>query len=107
MTARLPVALMCVALLLPSPHARAQEDRPLPPLVPPVDRALARPFEAPASDWGPGHRGIDLGVAPGVEVRAAAPGTVTFAGQVGGRLYVTIDHGQGLKNPTSMEMGST
>ena len=90
---------MCLVLLLPSQPARAQEDRPLPPLVPPVDRALTRAFEPPASDWGPGHRGVDLGVASGLEVRAAAPGTVTFAGQVGGRLYVSIDHGQGLKSP--------
>ena len=31
-------------------------------------------------------------------MRAAAAGVVTFAGPVGGRLFVTIDHGGGLES---------
>jgi hypothetical protein len=63
-------------------------------LVPPVDGVIGRRFQAPRTDWGPGHRGIDylLPSAEGVSVRAAASGRVKFAGQVGGFLAVTIQH---------------
>lgn len=66
-------------------------------LVPPVDAAVTRPFDAPEAQWGAGHRGIDFAAPPGARVRAAAPGTVTFAGSVAGALAVTIDHGEGLE----------
>ena len=42
-----------------------------------------------------GHRGIDIGAPFGTPVRAPADGTVTFAGPVGGLLFVTIDVGDG------------
>lgn len=70
-------------------------------LVPPVDGPVARAFEAPGTEWGPGHRGIDLAVAPGTQVRAAAPGIVSFAGPVGSRVAVTIAHGGGLETTYS------
>ncbi|MGI8536667.1 MAG: peptidoglycan DD-metalloendopeptidase family protein [Mycobacteriales bacterium] len=54
---------------------------------------LVRGYEAPASRYGPGHRGIDLLGAPGQVVSAVADGTVTFAGTVGGVHVVTVDHG--------------
>lgn len=60
----------------------------------PVDGSLGERFEAPSSPYGPGHRGIDLVVAAGTLVRAAAPGRVTWAGQVGGRLFVAIEDGE-------------
>jgi pimeloyl-ACP methyl ester carboxylesterase len=55
---------------------------------------IGRRFQAPRTDWGPGHRGVDylLPSAEGVAVRAAGSGRVTFAGQVGGFLAVTIQH---------------
>jgi pimeloyl-ACP methyl ester carboxylesterase len=61
-------------------------------LAPPLDAAIAKGFDPPDSDFGPGHRGIDYETGPGQRVRAAAPGTVTFAGEVGGALFVTVMH---------------
>jgi murein DD-endopeptidase MepM/ murein hydrolase activator NlpD len=51
-------------------------------------------FEPPAAEWGAGHRGVDLLGNPGQMVRAAADGTVTFAGMLAGRGVVVVDHGQ-------------
>jgi murein DD-endopeptidase MepM/ murein hydrolase activator NlpD len=64
------------------------------PVVGPVTRA----FDPPETPFGSGHRGIDIAVAVGSPVRAPAAGTVTFAGPVGGRLFLTIDHGGGLES---------
>jgi murein DD-endopeptidase MepM/ murein hydrolase activator NlpD len=57
---------------------------------------VVRQFEAPAHDYGAGHRGIDLRGDAAAEVRAPAAGIIAFAGQVAGRGVVTIDHGAGL-----------
>lgn len=59
----------------------------------PVDGAVVRAFEPPASVYGPGHRGVDFAAAPGTPVRAANDGIVAFAGSVAGSLHVTVDHG--------------
>ena len=60
----------------------------------PVGReGLGRAFEKPASEYGPGHRGIDVAAAAGTPVRSVAPGVVTFAGRVAGVDVVTVDHG--------------
>lgn len=72
------------------------------PLRPPVDAPIERHYDAPASEWGPGHRGIDYAVASGAPVRAAGEGTVSFAGAVAGGLAVSIDHGAGLKTTYSI-----
>jgi murein DD-endopeptidase MepM/ murein hydrolase activator NlpD len=61
------------------------------PVVGPVIRA----FDPPDTPFGSGHRGIDIAVSVGTPVHAAAAGVVTFAGPVGGRLFLTIDHGAG------------
>ena len=71
-------------------------------LIPPVDRAISRHFEAPSSAYGPGHRGIDFVVAKGTLVRAAAAGTVKFAGKVAGRRAVTVAHTGGLETTYSV-----
>lgn len=61
----------------------------------PADGAsVITPFEAPAHDYGAGHRGIDVGPVEG-PVRAPATGVVAFAGTVVDRGVVTIDHGGG------------
>lgn len=49
-------------------------------------------FAPPAHDWLPGRRGVTLSYASGSPVYACANGTVTFAGQVGGRQVVSVRH---------------
>lgn len=61
-------------------------------LAPPVSGPVLDGFDAPTR-YGPGHRGVDLAAPPGTPVRAPAPGTVTFAGQVVDAAWVTVDHG--------------
>jgi murein DD-endopeptidase MepM/ murein hydrolase activator NlpD len=68
---------------------------------PPVDAPVSQPFDAPETPYGPGNRGIDYAVTPGTPVRAAADGTVTFAGQVAGDLYVTVRHTDGIRTSYS------
>jgi murein DD-endopeptidase MepM/ murein hydrolase activator NlpD len=63
----------------------------VPLLHPPVDGPLLRGFEETAGPYGPGHRGVDFGAAPGAPVRAPASGRVTFAGRVAGATWVTIE----------------
>ncbi|WP_367650326.1 peptidoglycan DD-metalloendopeptidase family protein [Nocardioides sp. zg-DK7169] len=61
------------------------------PLVP--EPAVVAHFDPPAEPWGPGHRGVDLLGTPGARVRAALPGTVSFAGRLAGRGVVVVRHG--------------
>ncbi len=63
----------------------------------PVDAAVVRPFEPPSTEYGPGHRGVDLEAAPGTSVRAAERGRVRHAGQVAGIVWVSIDHADGVR----------
>lgn len=55
-----------------------------------MDAPVSRPFDRPACLWCPGHRGVGFATAPGTAVRAVTAGTVTFAGVVAGRSYVTV-----------------
>ena len=50
------------------------------------------PYDPPAQRWMSGHRGVDLAATDGQSVLAAGDGTVTFAGQVGGKTVVSIRH---------------
>ena len=61
------------------------------PLVPQPD--VVRGFDPPDSPYGAGHRGVDLAGGPGQPVRAALPGTVSYAGPLAGRGVVVVDHG--------------
>lgn len=72
-----------------------------PQLIPPVDATVIVPFMEPPHRWGPGHRGVDLSVPSGTQVRAAGTGTVTFAGSVAGHLAVTVAHGDGYETTYS------
>lgn len=62
-------------------------------LDPPVDAPVLDPFRLPEGPYGPGNRGIEYDTEAGDPVRAAAAGTVVFAGAVAGELHVTLDHG--------------
>ena len=85
--------LLSTVLLLAAPSpARAGE------WTWPVEGPVIRGFDPPDTPFGSGHRGIDIAAPIGTPVRAAAGGVVTFAGPVGGRLFVTIDHGGGLES---------
>jgi murein DD-endopeptidase MepM/ murein hydrolase activator NlpD len=64
------------------------------PVGPPRD--LVRAFEAPATPYSAGHRGIDIGAATGAPVRAPAAGVVSFAGTVVDRPVLSIQHSDGL-----------
>lgn len=59
---------------------------------------LVRRFEAPASVWGAGHRGLDLGAHVGAPVRAVADGTVSHAGVIAGRGTVSVRHATGIRS---------
>jgi murein DD-endopeptidase MepM/ murein hydrolase activator NlpD len=67
----------------------------------PVTGPVIRGFDPPDDPYGSGHRGIDIPAAYGTPVRAADAGTVTFAGKVGGELFVTVNHGFGLASTYS------
>jgi len=58
---------------------------------------VCRSFDAPAPDWQPGHRGVDLIGVPGQPVYATGPGTVVFAGRLAGRAVVSVAHPGGLR----------
>ncbi|KHK97582.1 peptidase M23 [Microbacterium mangrovi] len=53
-------------------------------------------YAAPATRYGPGHRGIDIAAPIGSGVAAPAAGIVAFSGRVAGRPVLTIDHGDGI-----------
>ena len=59
------------------------------PVGPPPPEIL-RGWQPPAGPYGPGHRGVDLAAPPDAPVLAPAPGTVSFAGPVGGRGVLTL-----------------
>ncbi|UGT64885.1 M23 family metallopeptidase [Nocardia asteroides] len=59
--------------------------------------AVLRVFDNPAHDWLPGHRGVDLGGAPGSPVLAPGDAIVVFAGTVAGRPVVSLRHDGGLR----------
>lgn len=103
---RLTLLLLCLLLaLLPPGTARAEGARWQWPTPPP--HPVARPFEAPAHAYAPGHRGIDIAVpGPGTPVRAVEAGTVRFAGSVAGRGVVSVTHADGLVSTYEPVAGS-
>ena len=58
---------------------------------------IVEAFVAPAHEYGPGHRGVDIAPSdPARVISSPAAGVIAFAGPVAGRGVVTIDHGGGL-----------
>ena len=84
------VALLLSLVASPPAHAGSPD----PWTWPLDDHAIGERFDPPATEYGRGHRGVDLTAAAGDTVRAVAAGRVVFAGQVGGIGVVTIDHGR-------------
>jgi murein DD-endopeptidase MepM/ murein hydrolase activator NlpD len=76
-------------------------------LVPPAPLEFAAMFDAPETDWGAGHRGVDLRVAAGAEVRSPGAGIVVFAGRVAGRGVVVVRHESGLRSTLEPVTAST
>jgi murein DD-endopeptidase MepM/ murein hydrolase activator NlpD len=70
-------------------------------LMPPIDGPIVAHFVPPPTPFEAGHRGIDFQAPEGSQVVASAAGIVAFAGQVGGRLFVSIDHPVGLRTTYS------
>jgi murein DD-endopeptidase MepM/ murein hydrolase activator NlpD len=69
---------------------------------------VTRPFVAPLTRYGPGHRGVDLASTEDEPVRAAGPGVVTFAGVIAGRGVVVIAHPDGVSTeyePVTAQVG--
>jgi murein DD-endopeptidase MepM/ murein hydrolase activator NlpD len=66
-----------------------------------VDAPIVQTFVAPATPYGPGHRGVEYATRPGQVVVAEADGQVTFAGQVAGRLHVVVAHADGVRTSYS------
>lgn len=69
--------------------------------TPPVPGPVTDGFRPPPQPWAAGNRGLEYASTPGTPVRAAATGTVAFAGPVGGRLVVSIDHPDGRRSTYS------
>ena len=67
----------------------------------PVQGPVIRGFEPPANPYSSGHRGIDIGCAFGTPLLAANDGVVAFAGWVGGSLFISIDHPDGVRTTYS------
>lgn len=67
----------------------------------PVHGPVLRGFDPPPDPYGAGHRGIDIGAAFGTPLVAAQAGTVAFAGWVGGSLFISIDHDDGVRTTYS------
>jgi len=91
------LVVLLPALLLPvvgAPRAARADGRWQWPVAAP--HQVVHGFDPPAHDWLPGHRGVDLAAAAGQRVAAAGPGTVSFAGVIGGVSVVAVRHPDGL-----------
>jgi hypothetical protein len=67
----------------------------------PVVGPIIRGFDPPDSPYGAGHRGIDIAAPLATTILAPGDGVVSFAGAVGGKLFLTIDHGGGVTSTCS------
>jgi len=84
-------ALLLLTILLTSSVAAPAAAAPW--VWPIGEHRIDRPFDPPESDYGAGHRGIDLPGRAGQTVRSVAVGRVTFAGRVAGIWTITVSHG--------------
>lgn len=87
MTRAIALFLLLVPVLAPLPAHASPWEWPL------GDGRIDRPFDPPDTQYGRGHRGVDLPGRAGQVVRAVAAGRVSFAGRVAGVATITITHG--------------
>jgi murein DD-endopeptidase MepM/ murein hydrolase activator NlpD len=98
---RRALVLLAVAAAFSGPNASPSASAAAIDLIQPIAGPIIRHFEPPPTPYEAGHRGIDFGAPVGTLVVAAAGGTVSFAGPVGGSLFVSIDHPGGLRTTYS------
>lgn len=91
-----PSATVPPSSISAAPAAQASSGRWVWPLTP--RPSIVRPFVAPASTWGAGHRGLDLLGLPGRPVHAVEGGVVGHVGVIAGRGTVTVVHADGLRS---------
>ncbi len=58
---------------------------------------VLRRFKVGRANWNAGHRGVDLALAAGNSVRAAADGVVVYSGKLNDRELVSIEHADGIR----------
>jgi murein DD-endopeptidase MepM/ murein hydrolase activator NlpD len=92
----LALGVMLAAFAPASSRAAAMQ-----PYLRPVRGAILRHYEPPPTPFAAGHRGIDMAAPIGTPVLAANDGIVAFAGPVAGRLFVSIDHADGIRTTYS------
>ncbi len=95
------VALVATAVLSVVPTPASADRVPRSPYRPPVHRPVVDPFRAPANRYAAGNRGLDYDTVPGDPILAIGAGTVTFAGLIAHRRYVTVHHPDGLDSTYS------
>lgn len=61
------------------------------------ESVVDRTFQPPRSDWGAGHRGVDLRGDEGEWVLAAGDGEVAYSGMLAGKGVVVVKHANGLR----------
>ena len=64
----------------------------------PTTAPVLDPFRLPNGPYAAGNRGIEYDTRAGDVIAAAADGEVVFAGAVARSLFVTVDHGDGLRS---------
>jgi len=85
---RFPALFVTVALVA---FAHPSSNSTPPCLARPVPGPVVEPFEQPPCPWCPGNVSVDLASSAGESVVAPVSGVVSFAGQVAGIGYVSIE----------------
>lgn len=92
------VFALLASIVVPAGLAAADPDDRRPRFTWPLEpTSVTRTFDPPESDFGSGHRGVDLAATPGQRVLAAEAGVVVFAGPLAGRGVLSIQHAGGLR----------
>jgi hypothetical protein len=88
--------LFCVPLTLSPSQSAGQEPTLAMPLVSQTPSDTINHYLAPMTEYGEGHRGIDLATFIGDEVLSPSNGEISFSGKVGYRDVVSVRFGSSL-----------